>query len=72
MAKAYVNSLRDTSVLATLTDAVSAALARQALHVIVPTDQEARDVQAQQTRLLRRLVMGAQMIVEDELPEVED
>ena len=72
MALAYVNSLRDTAILNALTDAVAAALARQALNVIVPADQEARDVQPQQTRLLRRLVFGAQMIVEDELPEVED
>ena len=72
MAKAYVNSLRDTAILNALTDALSAALARQALHVIVPADQESRDAQAQQTRLLRRLVFGAQMIVEEELPEVED
>ena len=72
MSAAYVNSLRDTAVLTALTDAVAAALARQPLTVISATDAEARDVQAQQTRMLRRLVFGAQMIVEGELPEVED
>ena len=72
MSAAYVNSLRDTAVLTALTDAVAAALARQPLTVISATDAEARDTQAQQTRLLRRLVFAAQMVVEEEVPEVED
>ena len=72
MSKAYVNSLRDTATLDILTDAVTAALARQAITVTVPTDIEARSIQEQQTRLLRRLVFAAQMIVEDEIPDVEE
>lgn len=72
MSAAYVNSLRDTAVLTALEQAFVAALARQAITVISSTDSEAQDSRSQQTRLLRRLVYGAQMIVEDELPEVED
>ena len=72
MAAAYVNSLRDTAILNALTDAVAAALARQAITVTVPTDTEAQGIQEQQTRLLRRLVFATQMMVEEEIPEVED
>ena len=72
MAKAYVNSLRDTAFLDALTNAVTAALAKQPITVTVPTDTEARSLQEQQTRLLRRMVFAAQMMVEEEIPEVED
>lgn len=72
MSKAYVNSLRDTATLDALTDAVTAALAKQAITVIVPTDTEARSIQERQTRLLRRLLWAAQMMVEDEIPDVEE
>ena len=72
MGAAYMNSLRDTAILQALTDAVTAALAQQAITVNVPTDQESRELQQQQTRLLRRLLIGAQMMVEDEIPEPDD
>ena len=72
MATAYVNSLRDSAILSALTDAVKDALAQQAITVTVPTDIEARSQQEAQTRLLRRLVFGAQMMVESEIPEVEE
>ena len=72
MATAYVNSLRDTTILTALTDAFAAALARQPITVTVPTDTEARGMQEQQTRLLRRLVFATQMIVEEEIPDVEE
>ena len=72
MSTAYVNSLRDTATLDILTDAVTAALAKQAITVTVPTDIEARGIQEQQTRLLRRLLWAAQMMVEDEIPDAEE
>lgn len=72
MGAAYVNSLRDTAIISALEDALAAALARQPLTVTIPTDTEARGIQEQHTRLLRRLVFATQMMVEDEIPEVED
>lgn len=72
MATAYVNSLRDTGAVTALTDALTDALAKQAVTVIVPTDIDARGVQAQQTRLLRRLLWAAQMVVGDEIPDVDE
>ena len=72
MGAAYVNSLRDTAILQALEDAVAAALARQSLTVTVPTDIEARSIQEEHTRLLRQLKFAAQMMVEDEIPEVEE
>jgi hypothetical protein len=72
MGAAYINSLRDTAILQALTDAVALALARQAITVNIPTDTESRELQQQQTRSLRRLVMGAEMMLEDEIPEPDD
>ena len=72
MAKAYVNSLRDTAILDALTDAVALALARSPVTVSIPADTAAAHRQEEQTRLLRRIVLGAQMMVEEEIPEVED
>lgn len=72
MGAAYVNSLRDTAILNALTDAVAAALARQPLTVTIPTDTESRDIRQQQTRLLRRLLMGTQMMVEEEIPDPDE
>lgn len=72
MGAAYVNSLRDTAILTALEDAVAAALARQAIAVTIPTDTEARGIQEQQTRLLRRSVFGAEMMLGSEIPDPDD
>lgn len=71
MSKAYVNSLRDTATLDALTDAVIAALAQQAITATIPVNQDDRSIQEDHTRLLRRLVMGQQMMVEDEIPDFD-
>lgn len=69
---AYVNSLRDTAILTALTDAVIAALARQPLTVFTPRDAELFAVESQQARSLRRLVLAAQLIVNEELADSDE